>query len=179
MSAIDWIKSHPFMTAGIVGAVIIGAMVLSGGGSDTVVTSGASGDDFAAGVALQQIQAEAGVASQQINAELAATELAANTSIELAKIAQQTAYDTNQMSLAFNLAEINADQQTTSLLATLEKEVQSESIAAEVESDRLMAQTYQQQAQFQYMTTEAVLKNNLAIVKEQTKPKGLFSFIFG
>ena len=178
---LEIVKAHPIAT-GVVVVVVIGAVLLFSGGGDSVSyaeSGSAPGDELSAGLAMQQLQASLSAKSMEIAAqkEVAINENA--TQLTLAQLAKDVAIQ--QGAWAYNVEEsrLASEERVTTSTNTLtaalkQKELENERAASDAQFATIKAQS------------DAILdmskinaQTQLNIVKEQNKPRGLFSFLFG
>ena len=181
MSPIEIVKKHP-VAIGIGAVVIVGAFILlsSGvGGSQVVGSTGPSDAEIAAGLQLQQLQAAGQAQSLQVGAqrEIELANTAAQLELGKLSIAQQSASDSLAASVA--LAQINANQQTTSLTSTLASQVQIAGINADPAQTPAMLATMTRPSELQASTATAAINAQVQIAKINKPKQGLFSKIFG
>ena len=151
----EWIKSHPYLTA----ALTIGAIILffvfrgrSSGGTQ-VIQTGPSDAAIASGNALQaaQIQAQAGLAAQNaaLQAAIAGKQIESNTQVQLAGAARdiqsiQGAYGNEAVQAQLLASQTNAATQAQIAQAGFNRDISVTGIRAGVAESALQNQLAQQ-----------------------------------
>lgn len=167
---LDWIKSHPYASGGIIIGGFVVFMLIRGGSGDgsTTVVGGQSADEVAAGVALQQIQAQAQGNAASIAGAIQMQENELGTTRYLADLAANLQSELGSAQIQLAAQQTAEEYDYKSLIATLSSGDTRAGIAADVRSDELMSQVLNNQ-------TTALVK-----MAQINKPKqGLFSKIFG
>lgn len=173
MQIIETIKAHPVMTGAGVLVAIIAVYMLSGSSAssdDTTSTSTVDQSALAAGVELQKYQSEVAAQANATAAGLQANQDNNATSLALAKIQSDYGYSVAELSYTAHLADVNADIQTSSLAAQLEQK--------QIEADSAESLAYIGTINNQINTAASVQQS---LIASQTKvaTQSWFSKLFG
>lgn len=173
----DWIKSHPVMTGGIVIGVVVLTVLLSGGDSETV--AGAPTSEVGAGTALQQLQAQLQdrSASRTTALEMQAGEN--ETRRYLADLATSLAFADINSRTSLSTLEINKTAEVNTHLAELQADTEQYRLETDYMSDKLMSDYMTAGLHSQEAITKAVIAGQVQIAQINKPKRGLFSMIFG
>lgn len=127
---IEWVKSHPYITGGIVlGALVL--VMMTGGSSDSsggTVTYGST--DVASATELQLAQLAAQSTTSQYAMQLSASQDYNASQVAMTAMGADVAKYTADLAAAVQMAGINASAQTSQLESTLGAQVQLAGIDA-------------------------------------------------
>lgn len=170
MGALDLVKKHPVATGVIVVVVVGGVLLLTGGSDATAVDSsgGSSGDELAASLAMQQLQA--GLQAQALEVG-AAKEIALNesaTALTMAQLSKEVALQQGAWTYQLEEARLASEERVTTSTNTLTAALRQQELANDLAEETMENATLNNQINMQYK-----------MYKESRKPKGLFSAIFG
>lgn len=169
---LDTARAHPYITGGVIILGVIVVFSLSGGSSDSVESDGAVSyvtdqTAVAAGLQLQQIQAQANAVTQQTNAALEAERIKGANELSIATLAAQVQSQT-----------INAEQQTALMQLQAQTSVAQSTLQAQLEAGRQQQQVAL--AQIAASTDQARINadTTTTLIKATTK-KSFWGKIFG
>lgn len=180
---LEIVKKHPIAT-GVVIVVVVGAVLLFSGGDSTATYADSGGGydpngELSAAAAMQQVQAQLSARSMELQAqkEVALNEQA--TQIELAKLAKDAAITTGSWAYQIEESRIAAQEREGTLINTLTANLREKELANEAAQTTAQFATIQAQSAALLESQKLNSQTQLNIVKEQNKPRGLFSFLFG
>lgn len=170
MSALDFVKKHPVgVGIGVIAVIGVVLLVSGGGGTEVTTSDGSSSDpNINAGLQLQALSIQANSAAQQTAAEKEVALASLATQQQIAVLGYQSADTQAQIAASVATQQITAGKEISSL--QLANEAQQIQAGRDIQIATLTS------------LTEQVKINNqtlLAVTKEQNKPKGLFSLLFG
>lgn len=166
-----WIKEHPVVVVGIVGAIVVLYFLVGSGGSSggtVVAQSGPTDAEVQAGAALNMAQISASVQQAGFSAQLAATQSNNNTQVQIAGLSAQVAnYQTEQ---AANVQEAGISAQKEVSLAGIQSQqvISLANAATEAQIVSLNNQTTQVGYQEQTKQLQAVEGANVQIAQAYT-----------
>jgi len=169
--AIEFAKKYPFIIGGvIIGIVVLVALIGGGGGAadDSTAVAGSSDGQIAAGLQLQQIQAQSQTASAQIAAEREISLAGIAAALTGKQIDAEVSYNTNV--LAAGIAE-----------KTLASQQVQSSMQLNAELEKVKAEKETQLATVGALSNQATAATNASVRMAEiaAQPKGLLSWIFG
>lgn len=145
---LEKLKAHPYLAVAAVVAILVLAYIINHSGSGgTTATAAVGGTDVGSATDLLQAQQAAQSQATQLNGAIAANKDNNDAAITLATINAQASGAHDTLAAGVATSQINAEQQTQSLLAALSADVSKTGINADVDKTNIIATNATQQQQ--------------------------------
>jgi len=180
MNPIEIVKKHPVLS-GVGVVVVVGGVFLltSGGGSVDYAESASASGEMAGAVALQQMQAAYQAKAMEVGAakEVALNESA--TKVTLAQLQRDLALKDMEYNFNYQTAKLGAEERTTTLVSTLQAKTAADQIKANADATAAMFANIKSQQDAAVSLAQINAQTQAQIAEINSRPRGLFSFLFG